>query len=437
MKIAFLAAGAGGMYCGSCLRDNALALAMRPLGHEMTLVPVYTPLRLDETSAAQRQVLFGAVDVYLQEKFPSLRTRRGVLGRLLGSQLVLRWLSRLSLGMQPEPLGRLTVSVLRGEHGNQKRSLQELVTWLKRHVRPDVIHLTNALLVGFAEPLSRELGVPVICGLQGEDLFLGEIPEALRAEAVQLVAASSRHVDRFLATSSYYAERARAFFGLDASAVRVVRSGIRLDDFPEESDPDPQDRPVTIGYLARLAPEKGLHILIDAFRMLAERYPDLRLKVGGYLSRQNLSYVASLRRLLTSAGLSSRVEILGTLDRSRKLALLRSIDVFSVPTVYPEPKGIFVLEALASGVPVVLPRHGAFPELVEATRGGLLHEPEAAEDLAGRLASLLEDDEQRRLLGEGGRSAVRSEFSAERMARETLEQYQEVLGSREESTAGR
>ena len=187
--------------------------------------------------------------------------------------------------------------------------------------------------------------------------------------------------------------------------------------------------PLTIGYLARISPEKGLHLLAEAFIHLCQsgQFPQLRLKASGYLSRVHAGYVNGIQERLEKAGVADRVEILGTVDRQQKLDFLRSIDLFAVPTIYRDPKGLPVLEALANGVPVVQPNHGAFPELVKATGGGLLHTPEDSLDLADKLASLLSNASWRHELGERGRTAVYAQFSDQRMATETIQAYQSVF----------
>ncbi|HVR75071.1 MAG TPA: glycosyltransferase family 4 protein [Planctomycetota bacterium] len=428
MKTAFIAAGAAGMYCGTCLKDNALASALRVLGEDVTLVPTYTPLRVDEESASGERVFFGGIDVYLQEKFPLLRARRGILSRLLGSQVLLRMLSRAALSTSPANLGRLTISMLRGEDGNQRRSLLELTEWLSRDVRPDIVHLSNSLLVGFAREIRKALQVPVVCSLGGEDLFLEGLPDRHRLEALQLIRERGADIKRFIATSAYCAGRMASLIGLDRARIDVVLPGISLSEYGPPL-PRPEGRPLTIGYLARISPEKGLHILADAFRLIVERgeLPDVRLRVAGYLGGKDIRYAAAVRSALTRGKAGHRVEILGTLERSEKLEFLRSIDLLAVPTVYAETKGIFVLEALASGVPVVEPAHGSFPELIDATGGGVLHEPGSAEDLARKLVDLLLDPARREDLGRKGREAVLERFSSARMAEETLLVYRKVI----------
>ncbi|MBI4606747.1 MAG: glycosyltransferase family 4 protein [Planctomycetes bacterium] len=425
MRIAFVAAGAAGMYCGSCLRDNALVWGLKSLGEDATLVPVYTPLRLDEEPQGEGRVFFGALDVYLQQRLPFLRGG-GLLARLLASRRLLAWLSRRSFSTDPARLGRLSVSMLRGEEGNQRRSLEELVEWLARDARPDVVHLSNSLLSGLAREVRRATGAPVVVGLQGEDLFLDGLAAPHRSEALGLIRERGADVARYAATSAWAADRMAELAGLERERIDVVLPGIRLDDYVEPPAERPPARPPTIGYLARIAPEKGLHVLAHAFVALCAsgQHPGLRLKVAGYLGgARSYRYAGAVRRFLASRGIRREVEILGTVDRAEKLAFLREIDVLAVPAEHPEPKGLFVLEALASGVPVVEPRNGAFPELIEATGGGLLHEPGDPDDLAARLSELLGDEALRRELGRRGREAVFARFTARRMAEETREVY--------------
>jgi glycosyltransferase involved in cell wall biosynthesis len=430
MRVAYIAAGAADMYCGSCLRDNALARALRALGHDAILVPTYTPLRLDEESASEPRVYLGGVEVFLNQRFPDWGRNGGLLRRLLGSQTLLRWLGKLSQRTDPRRLGPLTVSILKGEAGSQERTVRELAAAVAGGPRPDVVHLTNSLFAGLARPLGRAARAPVVCGLQGEDLFLAGLPQPYREEALALIREHAAGIDRFVATSAELKERLAAWMGLERDRIDVVLPGIHLEDFetaaPEDSPAG--RRPRTIGYLARIAPEKGLHLLAHAFRALAAggEFPDLRLRIAGYLGRGERRYAAAVRRQLAAWGLRARVDLLGTLTRAEKIAFLRSLDVLAVPTAYPEAKGLFVLEALAAGVPVVEPRHGSFLEIVEATGGGLLHAPGDPADLAARLADVLRDAERRAQLAANGRAAVRERFTARRMAEETAAVYARV-----------
>jgi glycosyltransferase involved in cell wall biosynthesis len=178
----------------------------------------------------------------------------------------------------------------------------------------------------------------------------------------------------------------------------------------------PQD--FTVGYFTRIAPEKGLLLLAEAFHLLREVNPgvECRLHVAGYLSPADREYFDAVRRRIESLGLSDVFHYAGETDLAGKVHFLEGLDVFSVPTTYAEPKGIYVLEALAAGVPVVQPRHGVFPELIEQTGGGVLFEPGDAGSLAEALGGLLRDEPARRRMGEAGRRAVHEVYGADKMA---------------------
>ena len=425
MKIIYIASGAANMYCGSCMHDNALAAAMKAAGEDVSLFPLYTPMRLDEESVGERQIFYGGIKAYLMQKYPRPFFGRNLLFRLAGSQAILRLMPHFDIGSAVDPVAnaQLTISMLKGEDGNQRELLHELVQWIKSNYQPDVIHVTNALLIGVVRELKRSLQVPVTCGLHGEDIFLEGLPKPYQEQALEIIRERAGDVDRFLAISTYYSDMFSKWAGLDRSKIDVVWPGIALSDYrdlPVERDPS---RPLTIGYLARFVPEKGLHLLVDAFIRLhrSAEFPDLQLVAGGYVSCAYKTYIDGIHRKIKDNHLEDRIKLLGTLERADKLKFFRDIDVFSVPAIYREPKGISILEALASGVPVVQPDHGAYPEWIQATRGGLLHRPNDSIDLADKLASLLRDANLRRQLGGQGRQAIFEKFSSERMASSTLE----------------
>jgi glycosyltransferase involved in cell wall biosynthesis len=425
VKIIYIASGAANMYCGSCMHDNALAAAMKAAGEDVSLFPLYTPMRLDEESVGERQIFYGGIKAYLMQKYPRPFFGRNLLFRLAGSQAILRLMPHFDIGSAVDPVAnaQLTISMLKGEDGNQRELLHELVQWIKSNYQPDVIHVTNALLIGVVRELKRSLQVPVTCGLHGEDIFLEGLPKPYQEQALEIIRERAGDVDRFLAISTYYSDMFSKWAGLDRSKIDVVWPGIALSDYrdlPVERDPS---RPLTVGYLARFVPEKGLHLLVDAFIRLhrSAEFPDLQLVAGGYVSCAYKTYIDGIHRKIKDNHLEDRIKLLGTLERADKLKFFRDIDVFSVPAIYREPKGISILEALASGVPVVQPDHGAYPEWIQATRGGLLHRPNDSIDLADKLASLLRDANLRRQLGGQGRQAIFEKFSSERMASSTLE----------------
>lgn len=425
MKIIYIATGAANMYCGSCMHDNALAAGMKAAGEDVTLFPLYTPMRLDEESVGERQIFYGGIKAYLLQKYPRPFLGRDLLLRVAGSQAILRLMPRFDIGSAVDPVANaeLTISMLKGESGNQRELLEEFVGWVKSTYKPDVIHVTNALLIGVVREFKRSLRVPITCGLHGEDIFLEGMPQPYQDEAIALIRERAADVDRFLAISAYYGAMFSKWVGLDQSKIDVVYPGIALDDYRDLTPDSSTSRPLTIGFLARFVPEKGLHLLVDAFISLTRsgEFPNLGLVAGGYVSRAYKTYLDGIRKKIKDNGLEDRIKLLGTLERADKLNFFKQIDVFSVPAPYREPKGISILEALAAGVPVVQPDHGAYPEWVNATQGGLLHRPHDSLDLAEKLATLLRDADLRKRLGQQGRQGVFEKFSSESMASGTLD----------------
>ncbi|MCK6540436.1 MAG: glycosyltransferase family 4 protein, partial [Anaerolineales bacterium] len=353
------------------------------------------------------------IKAYLLQKYPRPFFGRDLLLRVAGSQALLRLMPRFDIGSAVDPVANaeLTISMLKGEDGNQRELLYELVQWIKSTHQPDVIHVTN--------------------GLHGEDIFLEGLPQPYQNEALAIIRERAADVDRFLAISAYYGDMFSKWVWLDPSKIDVVYPGVALDDYRTLTPDSSDSRPLTIGFLARFVPEKGLHLLVNAFIRLCRsgEFPNLRLIAGGYVSRAYKTYVDGIRRTIRENRLEERIKLLGTLERADKLNFFRQIDIFSVPAPYREPKGISILEALASGVPVVQPDHGAYPEWVNATQGGLLHRPHDSADLAEKLATLLRDADLRKRLGQQGRQGVFEKFSSERMAQSTLEAMRRLIKS--------
>lgn len=426
MRIAFITAGAAGMYCGSCMRDNALVTALRRQGHDALLIPTYTPITVDEADASQQKVFFGGVNVYLEQQFWLFRHTPRVLDRLFNFRWLLKWVSRFAVRTKYSELGDLTVSMLRGTHGNQAKEVEKLVEFLAAE-RPDVVLFTNALLSGVVPAVKRALDVPVLVTLQGDDIFLDELPEADRRRCFELIRENGRFVDAYISTSAYYADHMAGYIGLPRERVHVVHPGINLAGHGGPAAP-PGERPLTIGYFARVCPEKGFHRVVEAFIRLRQRsgVPAVKLKASGWLGANNRGYFDEQVKRLEGAGLGGDFEHAESPAHEDKVRFMRSIDVLCVPTVYREPKGLYVLEAWANGVPVVLPAHGTFPELVEATGGGLLVRPDSIDDLADGLARAVHDHEFRARAGRAAESAVRARFTADAMASNTvalLEQF--------------
>lgn len=448
MRIAYLTAGAAGMYCGSCMHDNALARALIARGADCLLLPVYTPIRTDQADVSADRVFFGGINVFLQQKAPRLGRLPAPLQRFLDAPWLLRLATRRAAATSPEMLGDLTVSMLRGSEGHQAGEVQRLVRWLAEDFRPDVIILSNLLIGGCIPAIRRAMDVRIVSWLQGDDIFIEYLTEPHKSQAIELLGRVAAQTDACLTNSRFYAEKMQRLLNIGGEKMHIVPLAIDVAPFANplaatssstlssiatnprvlssrvlspttvasplpglDSDQQPDavpgsraDGAFRIGYMARLAPEKGFHNLVDAFIDFANRPSgqQAELHYAGWLGSQHRQFFHTAQRRLDAAGLGNRHHYHGSPTLEGKLALLRQCHVLCVPTVYEDPKGLFVLEALAAGVPVIQPSHGAFPELLAATAGGLLVPPGDSLALADTFESLSGDRARCTALGRAG-----------------------------------
>ena len=425
MKITYITAGAGGMYCGSCIRDNALAAALTGRGHAVTLLPLYTPTRTDEENVSQHRVFFGGISVYLEQYVSLFRKTPWLLDRLWESPWLVRAVSG-RLQTQPEQLGAMTVSMLEGTHGHQRKELDKLVHWLRKQPRPDVLDISNSLLIAIAGPLKEALGCPIVCTLQGEHVFVEGLLEPYRSRAKELFKSHVSQVDTFVAVSDYCAGYMCRYLVVPGAKMHVVPLGVNVDRFTPV--PASESAPFTIGFLGKIIPEKGLHLLCDAYRDLRERgaLEGCRVEVAGYLGPEFTAYWQSIERQVKAWGLADEIHYRGELDLDDKVAFLQALDLYVVPAVYDDPKGIALLEAMACGVPVVAPRRGTYTELLERTGGGVLVEPEDLAALEETLQRLAGDRAQLAELGQRAAAGVREHYSTGEMTTRALDVYERL-----------
>ncbi len=427
-RIVHIVPGSGDtFYCQNCLRDRGLIRELRSLGHDAILAPMYLPV-LDGGGDLETgtPVFYGAVGVYLAGRFPGFAGAPAWLKRRLDSRRLLAWIARRAGTTRARGLESMTLSVLKGEEGRQKDELRRLVAWLGGEVRPDVVHLSNALLLGLAGPIRRDLGVPLVCTLQDEDTWVDAMAPGAAAEAWRLMAAHAAQVARFVPVSRSYGEFMRPRLEIAPERLCVIPIGIDARGYGE-AEPAP-DRPA-IGYLAKMTESLGLEILADAFAILKERgrVKGLRLRVMGGQTADDRPFLRRLRRKLARRGLEADVEFCAAFDRASRIDFLRSLAVMSVPAPRGEAFGTFILEALAAGVPVVQPALGASPELVAATGGGICYDPPDAPTLAAALEGLLLDPGRAHRLGRAGREVVLREFTVRKMAERMLEVYNQIV----------
>jgi len=427
VKIAYLAAGAAGMYCGSCLHDNTLATALLALGEDVVLVPIYTPIRTDEGDVSEQRVFFGGINAYLQQKVPLFRYTPRWLDRWLDHPALLRLLAGRGASVDPAKLGAMTVSMLSGELGNQRKELDKLVDWLLDEVKPDVVHLSNSMMLGLARMISERCGPPVICGLSGEDIFLEKLGAPYYEQARQILCQRAAEVHAFTALNNYYADFMTDYLSVERQRIHVIPHGLQLEGHGGRQEPT--NKPLRVGYLARICQDKGLHLLVEACELLIEHFelPEIELHAAGYLGAGDRGYLRQLQNRANLGPLAGKFHYLGEVDRAGKIEFLQSLAVFSTPTVYRESKGLPLLEALANGVPAVVPAHGTYPELLADTGGGLLCKPHDATDLAAKLARLLQNREQARAFGQAGQAAIRLRYHCRAMAEQTRLLYAELI----------
>jgi glycosyltransferase involved in cell wall biosynthesis len=321
--------------------------------------------------------------------------------------------------------------MLRGADGVLRKEVVRLARYLSTEISPDIIDLPNSMLISLAPAIKAELNVPVCCTLQGEDLFLNGLREPYRSESLRIIRENARYVDAFIAVSHYGARSMADLLGIARHRIHVVPLGINFDGFDAHAA---EPYPFTIGYLARISPEKGLHFLSESYRILRTAIPSARLHAAGYLAPEQKPYLAGIQKNLESWGLSGEFQYHGEIDRQTKADFLHKLSVLSVPETYEDPKGMYLLEAMAAGVPVVQPRRGAFTEIVETTGGGMLVEPDSPERLARAFQELCNNPEKRRELGLRAYAGVREHYSAARMAESALTVYRSLLKQKAPST---
>jgi glycosyltransferase involved in cell wall biosynthesis len=427
MRIIQITPGTGNFQCSACQRDHALVRALQELGHEVTLVPLYLPFVTDEPgTAAAQPIFYGGINVYLQQKSAFFRRTPRWLDGLFDAKPLLKLSARAANMTRPHDVGVIALSMLRGEEGEQVKELERLLEWLKSQPQPDVVCLSNALLAGMARRIKAELGVPVVCALQGEDYFLDDLVPPFNTQAWQVLRERSTDVDLFIAVSRYFGDRMSERLQLAPGRVVVVPNGVRPDGFTPATTP-PQ--PPVLGFLAFMSQIRGLEPLVAAFIELKKRnrVPGLKLRAAGVVAASSQDYIGTLQRRLAEAGVAGDVEFLPELSRTQKQEFLRGVSVFSVPATYGEAFGIYLLEAMAAGLPLVQPRYGPFPELIESTGAGLLCEPDNPTALADAIEQLLLDPARARALGLAGRRAVIETFGDERMARGIAGHLQNVI----------
>ena len=426
MNIVQIIPGSGGsFYCGNCLRDSKYVVALREQGHQVIKIPMYLPIFADEHDIKEIPVFYGAVSIYLKQVYPIFRKAPAWFDRFLNSKPMLKLAASMAGSTNAKGLEEMTVSMLLGEEGNQQEELDRMIEWMAVHCKPDVIHISNALLLGLAHQMKEKLNVPIICSLQDEDVWVDAMKPIYRDIIWNLMSHKAEDVDRFIGVSHFFSKVMQKRMKLPAEKIQSLYLGV--DPLDYEFVPVTQ-KGRNIGYISRMCHENGFDILVDAYILLKKKpgFDDVRLILTGGSTGADAKYIKANRKKLTDAQLERQVDFIDDFEESGRRAFFNRVSVISVPVRNGEAFGMYLTESMASGVPVVQPPLGAFPEIVAHSGGGIIYEQNTPESLCHALSELLSDPEKLDLLSKNGRKGVEMNFNIHVQAKEMTKVYQSL-----------
>jgi len=427
MKIAHIIPGSGGsFYCGNCLRDSKYVTALKKLGHKVIKVPMYLPLFDDAHDLNDVPVFYGAVNLYLKQNYSLFRHMPAFIEHALDSKSVLHLAAQKAGSTRAKGLEEMTLSMLLGEEGSQKAELERMVDWLAEVGKPDIVHISNALLLGLARSIKERMNIPVVCSLQDEDVWVDVMSEKYRHEVWNMMSERGEIIDAFISVSDYYATEIRKKMKIRDSQMHTVHIGVDTSDYaPKKIE---QKEPV-IGFLSKTCEENGLAVLVDAFILLKQNpeYDSVSLKITGGNTADDLHFVKEQKQKIAKADLEKKVYWVDEFEGEERQLFFNSVSILSVPVLNGEAFGLYQLEAMASGIPMVQPALGAFPEVIDITGGGLTYTPNDAETLSKALGSLILDTEKLQKLSAAGLAGVEAHFDVLRQAQKMVKIYDQVL----------
>lgn len=431
MKVAHIIPGSGGsFYCGNCLRDSKYMKALHDLGKQVVKVPLYLPLFEDARDLAEVPVFYGAVDIYLKQRFPIFRHMPAFVDKMLNSKQVLNMAAQNAGSTRAKGLEEMTVSMLLGEEGLQKDELEKLVVWLRDEAKPDVVHLSNALLLGLARRIKQEMAIPVVCSLQDEDVWVDVMSDKHREEVWSIMQERGTEVDAFVAVSEYYADEMKRKMQIKDEQLFTNYIGVDAADYTVR---DVRDKEPMIGYISRMCEENGLGILVDAFIHLKEdaAYKAVKLKITGGRTNDDAAFIKEQKQKIAVAKLEEDVLWVEEFEGPSRQEFFNSVALLSVPVLNGEAFGLYQLEALASGIPLVQPALGAFPEVVGLSEGGVTYHPNSPKKLAKAWKNLILDKEKLADLSEKGLAGVKSHFDIHKQSEKLVAIYEQVVAKSE------
>jgi glycosyltransferase involved in cell wall biosynthesis len=430
MKIAFLVTSSGGsFYCSNCYRDMLYFRAVKMAeGVTATAIPLYLPPeKAYIESGFDTNVFFGAISLYIREKIHFLEQMPSFMDKILDSPPLLKLAAKRAGTTRSEGLEDMTLSMIDGNHTTREREVERLVRYLLANGKPDVIHLSNALIIGLAKQIKQLLDVKIVCSLQNEDDWINDMAEPFQSTAWKMIGNESEYIDAFVSPSKYYKDFIAGKTGLPSEKIHVVPSGIDIAASTQavKSHPAP-----AIGYFSRVNYHNGFDKLADAFIMIkkSEEYANLTLHICGGFTADDKPFIAEQIQKIKNTGFKSSVKIYPEFQGKSKEDFFNAIDVLSVPVRKYDGYGLYILESNAAGIPVVQPSTGAFPEIVMKTMGGVLYDPDTVEELAANIRMLLNDRERSYSMGRKGQATVMSEMTLEKMSEGLTSVYRSLAG---------
>lgn len=425
MKVVYITPGSGGtFYCQNCLRDNALIKSLRNSECDILTMPMYLP-PMEKSESEQTPLFFGAVNLYLNHKFPFLARIPDFFTKVFNSSMVLSFAAGRSGSTDPEELGDLTLAMLACRGAGQENDRKKMIDWLISDGGADVFHLSNCLLTGLAEPLKEEFDATIVCSLQDEHLWLNAMKKPFAEKAWEQIRKNSRFVDCFLPVSESYSDYMQERLDLPAEMFRTVFPGVETECWkPPASAPSPK----AIGFLSKICPELGFEKVVDAFIILRRNphFSNLHLMACGGVTPGNKYFFKTMKRRLAAHDLLDDFTFFDSLEVEERVRFFHSITVLSVPADDGEAFGLYHLEANACGVPTVQPDVGAFAEVAQRTGGGVVYSDNNSKSLASELAPLLSDPDKLKLLAKTGRNNVLKKFNIDKTADELMKIYKDL-----------
>jgi len=429
MNIVYLITGSGGsFYCGNCYRDMLFLRAIRKVpGISAKAIPLYLPPDKSNTDTGfDDKVFFGAISMYLREKVRGFKNMPAFFDKFLDFTPFLKLAARQAGATRTEGLEELTLNMIEGDNAFQPSEVKRLVKYLTAKGKPDIIHLSNALILGLARQLKKHMDIKVVCSLLNEDDWIEDMVEPFRSRAWELIAREAQYVDRFVTPSLYYRDLFISKTGLDASNIDIVPLGF---DPEEHNLKKSETRLPAVGYFCRVNLHNGFDKLVDAFINLKKKntIPGLTLNVCGGYTGDDKPFVSLQIKKIREHGFQKSVRIYPEFQGNKKAEFFNDVDVISVPVRKYDGYGLYIIEANSAGIPVVQPATGAFPEIIARTGGGITYHPDTVDALAEALSKILNDKNTREALGEAGYMGVRSELSLSNMSEGLKNLYETTI----------